>query len=200
MKSDRIIEEYVQKLKIKFAIDEQTRMPLHVVADKNVEMAQLELFSDLGLSKPELDWGDDDGSDRVEQPAKEAGCDHDARGALVVAALRIATTPSIRRRLNGSGSLVVVVDVPSAAWVGPFESYFDHELFGHWATYARDGSNRGRDKAGVGNDEAAKRISAGRRVVGIAPNPTVYLPEVLQGLPTSRSRLRRRSAPWCARR
>ena len=74
MKSDRIIEEYVQKLKIKFAIDEQTRMPLHVVADKNVEMAQLELFSDLGLSKPELDWGDDDGSDRVEQPAKLDKC------------------------------------------------------------------------------------------------------------------------------
>jgi cell division protease FtsH len=180
MKSDRIIDEYVNKFRLKFAIDELTRMPLHIVADKAAE-TQLELFpEDARLIKPNS-AADDDSDDCARTARKRAGNrDHDARGAIVKAAIQAATTADIRKRLDGSAPLVVVVDVPSSAWVKPVEEYFDHVLPGGWATFARDGSNKGRDKAGVGNDEAARKISAGRMVAGIAPNPKVFLPAALQ--------------------
>jgi hypothetical protein len=68
--------------------------------------------------------------------------------------------------------------VPSAAWVKPFEEYFDVAP-NHWVTFARDGSNRSRDKHTVGNEEAARKVSAGRHVVGIATNAEMILPSTL---------------------
>ena len=119
--------------------------------------------------------GSDDG-----QTTDIASREHDARRAIVIAALMHATTPAIRRRMHSGVSIVLVVEVPSSDWVKPFEDHFDAIRSENWVTFARDGSNRGRDKATVGNSEAAKKISAGRMVVGIAANATAILPTVLQ--------------------
>jgi cell division protease FtsH len=115
------------------------------------------------------------GRRKEKKPVKE----HDARQAIVVAALKAATTTAIRRRLHGRKPLAVVIEIPGSDWVKPFEDYFDSAQSENWATFARDGSNRSRDKATVGNEEVAKKISAGRRVVGIAANPAIILPSVL---------------------
>jgi cell division protease FtsH len=112
---------------------------------------------------------------REKKPVKE----HDARHAIVVAALKAATNAAVRRRLHGRTPLAVVIEVPGSDWVKPVEDHFDSAQSEKWATFARDGSNRSRDKATVGNDEVAMKISAGRRVVGIAANPAVVLPSVL---------------------
>jgi cell division protease FtsH len=156
-----------------------TRMPFRIIADGFTEPKQLELFTDARLG-PEPEPADDDDSAGDEKTAKKADHDHDPRRAIVFSALKAATTPAIRRRLHGGEALTVVVEVPSPDWVKPVEDHFDANRSEDWVTFARDGSNKSRDKATVGNSEAAKRISAGRRVVGIAANPTVILPAVLQ--------------------
>jgi cell division protease FtsH len=138
---------------------------------------------DDSASEPLLDSqssaGSDSKSDDEAQTSNIVPRDHDARQAVVAGAIESATTSDVRRRLRGATPLVVVVDVPTAAWVKPVEDYFCNVLSGRWATFARDGGNRGRDKTSVGNDEAAKKISAGRKVVGIAANPTGILPATL---------------------
>jgi cell division protease FtsH len=115
------------------------------------------------------------GRRREKKQAKE----HDARQAIVMAALKAATTIAVRRRLHGRKPLAVVVEVPESDWVKPVEHHFLAAQTKSWVTFARDGSNRSRDKAAVGNEEVAKTISAGRRVVGIAANPAIILPSVL---------------------
>jgi hypothetical protein len=62
--------------------------------------------------------------------------------------------------------------------VKPVEAYL-RELDDKLVTIARDGSNRTRDKATVGNDEVATALSHGHRVVGIAVNPDAMLPSTL---------------------
>jgi cell division protease FtsH len=89
------------------------------------------------------------------------------------------TTPAIRRRLHGNEAMAVVVEVPGATWVKAVEEYFDAIRSEDWATFARDGSTKHRDKATIGNDEVARKVSAGRRVVGIAANPAAILPHTL---------------------
>jgi cell division protease FtsH len=131
------------------------------------------------LLDPQSRAGSDSKSDDEGQTSNIATRDHDARQAVVAAAIESATTSVVRGRLRGTDQLVVVVDVPTTAWVKPVEDYFCNVLSGRWATFARDGGNRGRDKTSVGNDEVAKKISAGRKVVGIAANPTGILPATL---------------------
>ena len=101
-----------------------------------------------------FNWGphqDPAGDSAVdEETQREERREHAAHSAIVLAALWTATTPVIRRRLHGKEALVVVVDVPSADWVQPVEEHFNAIRSENWKTFARDGSNRGRDKATVG--------------------------------------------------
>jgi cell division protease FtsH len=177
MRNDRQLDRHLQDFRLKLGFDEMTRMPFHIVAGQAAEQEQLELFTDVELG-PHQDPADD--SVDVQQTEGEELREHDAHKAIVITALRNATTPSIRRRLHGGKPLVVVVDVPGPDWVKPVERHFNAIRSEDWATFARDGSNRQRDKASVGNEEVAKRISAGRRVVGIAANSSVILPSALQ--------------------
>jgi cell division protease FtsH len=110
---------------------------------------------------------------------KSATAEYDARAALVSAALEAATTPAVRRRLSGKAAIAVVISVPSPAWVKPVEDFLDAAATVPWSTFARDGSDKQRHKSSFGNDEIAKKLSAGRRVVGIAANPEAVLPSAL---------------------
>jgi cell division protease FtsH len=179
MRNNRQLDRYWQDFRLKLAFGEQTPMLLHIVAGQAAGQEQLELFTEARLG-PEPEPADDDDSAGDEKTAKKADHDHDPRRAIVLSALKAATTPAMRRRLHGGEALTVVVEVPSPDWVKPVEDHFDAIRSEDWVTFARDGSNKSRDKATVGNSEAAKRISAGRRVVGISANPTVILPTVLQ--------------------
>jgi cell division protease FtsH len=182
MRNDPRLDRYMKDFNPKLAFDLMTRIPFRIIPDRAFEQEQLELFANARLAPEPVRPADEaqvigDADDRI---AKKAGRNHDARRALVVAALEAATTPAIRRRLRGSKPLAVVVEVPGPAWVGPVETHFDEDLSGHWVTFARDGSNRGRDKNTVGNDEVAGKISAGRFVVGIATNAEMILPSALR--------------------
>ena len=175
MRNNRQIDRCFQDFRLKLGFKEATRL-LHIADCQAAEEEQLELFTDVDLGPrqgPVDDSADDEQTDRQEHR------EHAAHSAIVLAALRTATTPLVRRRLHGKEALVVVVDVPTADWVQPVEEYFNAIRSENWKTFARDGSNRGRDKATVGNDEVANRIAAGRRVVGIAANPSVVLPSAL---------------------
>ena len=180
MRSNRQFDRYLQDFRLKLAFDEMNGIPFRIVTQGQTRQKQLELFTDARLG-PEPEMADDNhADDEDEQIKKKAVRDHDARRAIVLSALKAATTPAIRRRLHGGEALTVVVEVPSSDWVKPVEDYFDAIRSEAWVTFARDGSNKSRDKAGVGNSEAATKISAGRRVIGIAANPKVILPSVLQ--------------------
>lgn len=177
MRNNRHLDRYFQDFRLKLAFDEATRMPFHIAWEKTGP-TQLELFTDTRLC-PEPESADDAADDN-RQIAKDLGHNHDAARAIVLSAIKLATKPAFRRRLHGAEALTIVVEVPSPDWVKPVEDYFDGIRSSHWATYARDGSNKSRDKATVGNSEAAQKISAGRRVIGIAANAKVVLPSVLQ--------------------
>lgn len=99
--------------------------------------------------------------------------------ALIEAAFEAATTSSQRRLLSKrTKPLVVVIRVPSASWIPPVDSLIG-TLFGDgWQIYARDDSNRSRDKASNGSAEVTNDILAGRSVVGIAANIEI-LPSTL---------------------
>jgi ATP-dependent Zn protease len=155
-------------------VDERTRMVRfrNAVVARPEEPTQLELFIEARLG-PEADSADGG------QPDKKVSRQHNASKAIVAAALEAAMTPAARRRLKGTRPIAVVVAVPSAAWVKSVEDYFDADTSNDWATFARTGSNRSRDKSMVGNDEVARKISEGRRVVGIAANPEMILPSTL---------------------
>jgi cell division protease FtsH len=93
-----------------------------------------------------------------------------AKHALIEAALEAATTPSQRRLFSKrTKPVVVVVRVPSASWIKSVESYIGSTFEG-WQIYARDGSNRSRDKSSNGSAEVTSDILLGRSVVGIAAN------------------------------
>jgi cell division protease FtsH len=101
-----------------------------------------------------------------------------AKRALIEAAFEAATTASQRRLLKGNKPVVIAVHVPTTSWLKPIRSHIDTYFKGNWQTYARDGSNRSRDKASVGSDEVVNDIQLGRSVAGIAAN-LENLPAVL---------------------
>lgn len=90
--------------------------------------------------------------------------------ALIDAAFEAATTASERRLLKGNKPIVLVVRVPTTSWVKPVQSHINSCFRPNWQIYARDGSNRSRDKASIGSDEVVGDILAGRSVIGIAAN------------------------------
>ena len=168
MTNNREFDRYVRHFTPKLAFDAHTRMLVDFAFAGTTEQTQLELFANERLG-PEPATADDALTDDVgEQNETRAVRDHDARPAIVTAAIDVATTPVLRRRLHSSKPLVIVVEVPSSAWVKPVAEYFEAALSQRWATFARDGSVKLRDKATVGNDEVARKISTGRHVVGIA--------------------------------
>jgi hypothetical protein len=178
MRNNQQLDRYLPESKLKLAVGEQTRIPIRVVTDGVTAQKQLELFGNELLGPESVPADDSPADDEDEQAEKKAVRDHDARSAIVLAALEAATTPAIRRRLHGE-ALAVVVEVPAAASVQPIKEYFDAIRSQDRATFARTGSAKHRDKATVGNDEVARKISAGRWVVGIAANPTAILPHTL---------------------
>jgi cell division protease FtsH len=91
----------------------------------------------------------------------------DFRRELMISAIEATTTESQRGALRSRGQLAVVVIVPDLAWVGPMRIYFQ-QVLQFPVSFARDGSNRARDKSTVGNDEVSAHLAAGARVVGIA--------------------------------
>ena len=107
MRNDRQLDRYLQDFRLKLAFDEMTRMPFRIVTQGQTRQKQLELFTDARLG-PEPDPADgshvDDGDGQIE---KKTDRDHDARQAIVLSALKAATTPAIRRRLHGGEALTV---------------------------------------------------------------------------------------------
>lgn len=87
--------------------------------------------------------------------------------ALVAAAIDAATTPAQRRLLSSGGQIAVVVIVPAVGWIVPTDYYF-RDLIDECCTFARNGTNRARDKADVGNGEIGALLAKGVSVVGIA--------------------------------
>jgi hypothetical protein len=113
------------------------------------------------------------------RPPKTDTAEYDARAALVSASLEAVTTPAIRRRLSGKTAIAVVIGVPSPAWVKPVQDFLDATATVPWLIFARDGSDKQRHKSSFGNDTVSEKLSAGRRVVGIAANPETILPTAL---------------------
>jgi hypothetical protein len=109
------------------------------------------------------------GRRKEKKPVKE----HDARQAIVVAALKAATTTAIRRRLHGRKPLAVVIEIPGSDWVKPFEDYFDSAQSENWATFARGGKrgsrqedirwSQGRRHCGESCDHSSERPDIGSR-------------------------------------
>jgi len=92
-----------------------------------------------------------------------------ARTAIVTASIEAVTSSKQRRTWsNPKRPLAVVVIVPTTSWVAPVEKFFDGLVQANWATFARTGSMKSRDKADVGNDEVAAALTKSRNVVGIA--------------------------------
>jgi cell division protease FtsH len=115
----------------------------------------------------------------VSQPPPKAPRRH-ARRTVVETAMEAAVTATVRKALSAQTALAVVVSVPSASWIGPLESFFQEHAYGKaWKCFARDGSQRQRDKPSVGNSEVAGTLASGRSVVGIAVVPELVLPSTL---------------------
>lgn len=115
----------------------------------------------------------------------------DPRKALVAAAMAAAITPTIEEGLSGRSALALVVSVPAAPWIAPVSKFFKQRPFGReWLCIARDGSERLRHRASVGNDEVASALAEGRSVVGIAVNPEAVLPATLVVAADQRIKLR----------
>lgn len=93
----------------------------------------------------------------------------DAESCIIDAALEFAISGDVRARVASSEIMVAVVNVPGAEWVRPVEQRLNRLLGNRWFTIARDGSNKSRDKATVGNGEVASAIAQERCVAGIAP-------------------------------
>lgn len=102
-----------------------------------------------------------------------------AETALLRAAFENATTKPQRARIAAGNRLAVLVHVPDPSWVRPTDKFFLAEFGRGWATFARDGSQRVRDRETVGNDEVAAALTCGRCTVGIAASAEI-LPSVLR--------------------
>jgi cell division protease FtsH len=102
-----------------------------------------------------------------------------ADDVLLQAVFESALDKRLRRRLAEGDRLAVVVRVPSPSWVKAVNNYFLATFNGKkWSSFARDGSDRIRDKSSTGNNEVASALSCGRCAVGIAA-ATDILPAAL---------------------
>jgi cell division protease FtsH len=103
-----------------------------------------------------------------------------ARRTIVEIAMKVAVTADARKALSAPTALAVVVSVPSASWIPAVETFFKERAFGpSWKCFARDGSQRQRDKSSIGNSEVAGALASGQSAVGIAVAPELVLPATL---------------------
>jgi cell division protease FtsH len=98
--------------------------------------------------------------------------------AIVDAAFEAIMTPTLKRLLDGKAAVALVVMVPTAAWVSPFNSYWKRRFGDRWYVVARDGLLRSDHKSSIGNSAVAGVLADGKSVVGIAATPDV-LPSAL---------------------
>jgi hypothetical protein len=135
---------------------------------------------------PEFDSPSDDNKKRTRKSSRGT---QDAESAIVAAAFHAATTPAVRRRINGKDPVAVVIEVPDADWVGSVDSYLKETSSKWLVTFARNGSNKTRDRRTEGNDDVARNLSKGWRVIGISANADINLPATLLTVADLRIRL-----------
>jgi hypothetical protein len=97
---------------------------------------------------------------------------------ILDASLQAAGLSAIRQHLAEDAAVAVVLLAPSAAWVGPLESYFTQHFEAPWYVITRDGTSRHGHKSSSGNSDVAHALTGGRPVLGIAPS-VEYLPSAL---------------------
>src|SRR6266404_3675901 len=107
---------------------------------------------------PSLESTSDDNKKRTRKSSRAS---QNAEFAIVAAALHAATTPALRRRVNGKASVAVVIEVPDADWVKSVEAYLQETSPKGLVTFVRSGSNKPRDKNTEGKD-AMRRCLRGR--------------------------------------
>lgn len=112
-----------------------------------------------------------------------------AETALVRAAFDAAVTKAQRARIVAGVRLAVVIRVPDPSWVKATETFFMAQFGSGWSPFARDGSQRIRDKAAVGNEEVTAVLTRGRCAVGIAAS-TDILPAALTAVADVMVRIR----------
>ena len=92
--------------------------------------------------------------------------------------LRAAMTNAQFRRFKHSPGLCVVIEAPTPAWVTPLRSAASALAAWH-RTEGRDGTTRHTRKPNEGEDELAKTLGAGHRVVAVSHAPERFLPPSL---------------------
>jgi len=92
--------------------------------------------------------------------------------------LEAALSPAIRRRLKAPGSLAVIVQAPTPAWVEPLREAA--ATLTNWTqVVARDGSDRSNHRPDKGNSWIVDALTVGGRALGIAAAPDRLLPSTL---------------------
>lgn len=99
---------------------------------------------------------------------------------LAEAAVHAAVDDDLMARLNGGETLVVAVQVPTPAWVKQIEGCFKR-LVGRALVIGRDGSDRTRHKADIGNEGVADALAEGRPVIGIATSSALLPGSLVAG-------------------
>ncbi|MBO1905304.1 AAA family ATPase [Microvirga sp. 3-52] len=92
--------------------------------------------------------------------------------------LEAALTPAIRRRLRAPGSLAVIIQAPTPAWVGPLREAAA-DLTRWTQVVARDGSDRTSHRPDKRNSWIVDALTVGGRALGIAAAPDRLLPSTL---------------------
>ncbi|MBR0925197.1 cell division protease FtsH [Bradyrhizobium ottawaense] len=126
---------------------------------------------DIDLSAPE-----EGGAEEMRVPASRP----DPGRCLAEAAVRAAVDDDLMSRLNGGETLVVAVQVPTAAWVKQIEGCFKR-LAGRALVIGRDGSDRTRHKADYGNEGVADALAEGKPVIGIATSSALLPGSLVAG-------------------
>ncbi|KQU34156.1 hypothetical protein ASG63_14105 [Methylobacterium sp. Leaf94] len=92
--------------------------------------------------------------------------------------LRAAMTTAQFRRFRHSPGLCVVIEAPTPAWVAPLRAAAN--ALADWQrTEGRDGTTRHARKPQEGEDEFARLLAAGLRVVAVSHAPQRFLPPSL---------------------
>ncbi len=112
---------------------------------------------------------------------------------IIDAAWSAALTPDISQALASDDQKIVIVTVPDQEWVRALDFRVKRLLGIGWATFARDGSHRSRDKSEVGSDDVVIKLTGGQNVVGIAVAVSI-LPAALVAAADIRIEIRRPDA------
>lgn len=136
------------------------------------------LRCDESLSLPDPDSGEREDDEEPEEAPPRGKTRGTATAIVVGACFEAAVSRQERRRLAHGQALAALVLVPAPAWVGPVAAYVRSAFGPRWCFHTRDGADRKRDRS-MGSDEAARDLSQGRCVMGIAVDRGL-LPAALQ--------------------